>query len=142
MTIAATLADEEKVQIRHHLGFMNAQEAATFVLGVPASLETQFVIEAAFTKILPAALGLVRKLLARCEATEAQYFDDQENLAVEQVGSIKLRADEGEQLMQVGGRYDYWRQGLANALGIWCNPYDRRFALGAGTSGINVSVRG
>lgn len=142
MALIATLTPDERVRIRHHLGFLNVQEAATFALGVPAAVETQFVIEGAFDKLLEAALPLVRRLLAACDSTEAQFFDNQENLAVTKVGGIQLRDDEGNELMGANKRYDYWRRALANAFGIWVNPFDGRPGLGAGSNGINVSVRG
>lgn len=130
------LTEEEKVRIRHHLGFLNVGQASTFVLGTPASVDVSFIIENAFTKILPAALSLVRELLARCDATEGQLFDDQPNLAVDKVCEIELRKDEMQQLDM---RYERWRQALANAMGIYCNPYDKRMI---GGQPLNVPVFG
>ncbi len=135
MSIAA-LTDDERVRIRHHLGFLNVSGAATFALGVPQAVEPMFAIERAFQLVLPTALGLVRLLLARCDATEAQRFDNQENLAVTSVCDIDLRADEQQAL---GKNYDYWRNALANALGVYANPFDKR---DIGGSGLNVPVLG
>ena len=130
--------DEEKVRCRHHLGFLNVQEAYTFVLGTPAGVETQFVIEGALNRILPAAMPLFRELLAKCDATEAQRFEDQDSLVASKVGTIDLRGREGQvaQAMQ----YDYWRQGLSNLLGIYVNPFDKRTDISGG--GLNVRVQG
>ncbi len=130
------LTEEEKVRIRHHLGFLNVGQASTFALGTPASVDVVFIIENAFGKILPAALSLVRELMAKCDATEQQLFDDQGNLAVDKVCEIELRKDEMEQLDK---RYERWRQALANAMGIYSNPYDKRM-IGGG--GINCPVFG
>lgn len=129
---------EEKVRARHHLGFLNVDEAYTFVLGTPAGVETQFIIEGALNRILPSAMPLFRELLAKCDATEAQRFDDQDSLVASRVGSIELRGREGQvaQAMQ----YDYWRQGLANLMGIYVNPFDKRTDLSGG--GLNVRVQG
>lgn len=137
-----SLTPQQKAKIRHHLGYLGVQEVSTFVFGTPASVETQFMIEGAFDNLLPETLPLVVLFLERCDATEQQFFDDTENLAVDQVGNIKLRADEGEQLMGMGGRYDYWRRALANAFGCAPNPFDKRPGLGVGANGVNIRVMG
>lgn len=131
--------DEEKVRCRHHLGFLNVQEAYTFVLGTPAGVETQFIIEGALNRMLPAALPLFRELLAKCDSTEAQRFEDQEALVASKVGSIDLRGREGQ--VGLALQYDYWRQGLANLLGIYVNPFDKRSDVSGG-GGLNVRVEG
>ena len=77
------LTDLEKVKIRHHLGFLNVQAASTFVLGTPAAVETQFIIEGAFTRILDAALEECRRHIAILDKIEQQMIDDQEFLAVD-----------------------------------------------------------
>lgn len=128
----ASLTPAEKVLIRHHLGYLNVQAAQTFVLGVPAAVEPQFIIEGAMDKLLEEALPQVRKILGVLELLEGQKIEDYENLAVSELGSIKLRPDEQEKLEE---QLDYWRGALANALGIVHNPFDKR-----GGNGINVPV--
>jgi hypothetical protein len=116
-------------------------QAQTFVLGVPAAVQTQFVIEGALNNLLPSALPLFEDLLAKLDVTEQQIFDNTPNVAVDRVDEIELRADELKQLIL---RYRYWQGGLCNLLGIPPNPYDQRPMLGAGWgnggAGINVSV--
>lgn len=128
-------SNEEKVRIRHHLGYLNVGAAATFVLGAPAAVETTFIIESAMDKVLPAAETLVRELVAKCDAVEAQMMENQELLAVTQVDEIGVRQDEFQALLH---RYHYWRNGLANVLGVYPNPFDKRFVGGAGA--LNVPV--
>jgi hypothetical protein len=127
--------EEEKVRIRHHLGYLNVAAAATFVLGAPAGVETTFIIESAMNKVLPAAETLARELIAKCDAVEAQLIENQELLAVTQVDEIGVRQDEFQALLH---RYHYWRNGLANVLGVYPNPFDKRFEGGAGS--INLPV--
>lgn len=131
------LTDEEKVRIRHHLGFLNVQEAYTFVLGTPAGVETQFIIEGAFLRLLPAAVPLVRELLAKCDSTEGQKFENQENLVVSKVGSIELRGPEEQKELEKA--LNNWRGALANALGVYKNPFDKRDDA---SGGLNVPVIG
>jgi hypothetical protein len=129
------LAPEEKVRVRHHTGYMNIQNAQSFALGIPAAVQTQFLVEGSMTLILPEALSKFREILQKCDCTEGQMFEDQELLAVENIGSIKVRQDEQKALRDV---YIYWRAELCNMLGIIPNPYDARFP---GGGGINVPVQ-
>ena len=128
-----SFTQEEKVRIRHHMGYLNVDAVQTFVLGSPAGVETQFIIEGAMNRVLPEALNLARNILAKCGFVESQILDNQELLAVTAVGEISVRQDEFQALQH---RYHYWRNGLANVLGCYPNPFDKRFE---GT-GLNVSV--
>lgn len=127
--------DDEKVRIRHHLGYYNIALAAAFALGTPAGLEPAFIIEIAMNKVLTSAEPLVRRLIAQCDATEDQIAENTANLAATQVDEIALNPKEFEQLQ---ARLNYWRGGLANALGIYQNPFDKR----AGMGGLNRRVSG
>lgn len=127
------LTAEEKVKIRHHMGYLNVAAAQTFVLGSPAGVETQFIIEGAMDKVLDAALTEVRRHLAILDQLEAQMVEDHELLAVNTVGEIDIREDEQEALDK---RYQRWQRSLGNLLGCYPNPYDKRFA----GSSINVPV--
>lgn len=125
------LTEQEKIKIRHHLGFLNVAEVSTFVLGTPAAVETQFVIEGAMNRVLEAALPELRRQLQILDSIEEQMVADHELLAVEKIGEITLRKDEQEALVRV---YDRWRESLANLLGVYPNPWDKR------GGGINVPV--
>jgi hypothetical protein len=131
--------DEEKVQIRHALGYQQGQLAYTFVLGVPASVQSQFPIEVAMDKILPEAAGLVRRHLQILERIEFQGVEDYELMAVSQIDEIHVNPDEHKKLFGNHG-YMRWRASLANLFGIAPNPYDMRFT-GMGTAGINSRVQ-
>jgi len=126
--------DEEKVRIRYHAGYLNVAASQTFVLGAPAGVETQFIIEGAMNRVLPEAETLVRNLLAKCDFVETQILENQELLAVTAVGEITVRQDEFQALQQ---RYNWWRKALVNALGVDVNPFDKRYT----GIGLNVSVQ-
>lgn len=129
------LTEEEKVQLRHHTGYLNVAEAQTFVLGVPAAVETQFIIEGAMNRVKESALPLVRKLLGYCETVEAQKVCDLELAAVNRLDSIDINQEEQSQLDR---QYDYWVNSLCNAIGCARNPFDARKFNASG--GINVRV--
>ena len=129
------LTEQERVKIRHHLGYLNVAEAQTFVFGTPAAVETQFLVEGAMNRVLDSALPEVRRHVAILDQIEDQMIADHELLAVSKVGEIDVRPDEQEALDL---RYERWRQSLANLLGIYPNPFDKRFA----GRGPNVPVMG
>jgi hypothetical protein len=131
------LTELERVKVRKHLGYLNVASVATFALGVPANIQTQFVIEPAMDLLLPQAEGIVRQYLEQLDAIEFQVFDDADTLVASKVGSIDLNPVEFEKLLQ---RYDFVRQGLANALGVFVNPYDRRFYNVNAVGGVNAQV--
>ena len=127
------LTPEEKVWIRYHLGFVGVTSIATFVLGQPAAIETQFIIESAMNLVLPESEGIVRTLIARLDNILAQMVDDHELLAIERLGEITIRKDEHNALRK---EYQFWQHSLGNVFGVRPNPYDQRFLGG----GINVPV--
>jgi len=131
--------EDEKVRIRHHLGFLNVSTAATFSLGTPANVQTQFIIEPAMDLVPVAAEKLARTLLDRLDVVDFQIFDDADTLVASRVGAIDLNPIEFEKILQ---RYNYIRGALANLLGVMPNPYDKRFynPNGGGGMGINCPV--
>lgn len=135
------LSEALKMKCRHHMGYLAVQAAQTFVLGVPAGVQTQFMIEGAFNKILPGAERYVLEYIEKLDKIECQIDEDTENVAVESIGDIVLRKDEFKQLII---RYQHWQGALANLFGVTPNPFDQRPWLGSGynggASGINVSV--
>lgn len=136
------ITEQEKVRARHHMGYLNVSAVQTFVAGIPANVESQFLIEGALNQILPQAEGQFRILLQRLDEVECQIDRNMENLAVSQVDEIKLREDEFKQLIT---RYKYWQGGIANLLAAPPNPFDQREWLGrgwGGGGGINAPVIG
>lgn len=133
MPAGTGLTDEERVKTRHHLGYLQVQAAFTFVLGIPAAVQTTFTVEGAFSRILPAALPEFRRQLSILDRIENQMVDDLELLAVSEVDEIKVRPDEQAQLWK---EYEKWRRALANMMGIAPNPWDMRLR----GAGVNVAV--
>lgn len=125
---------EEKVKLRHHMGYLNVSQVSTFQLGVPAAVETQFLIETAMNKVLPEAEGIVRQQMARLDCIEQQMVCDLELLAVKQIESIQINPDEMARLRR---EYRHHQRTLGNMLGVVPNPFDQRFP-----NAINMSVQG
>lgn len=134
------ITEAEKVCARDHLGYANFTSQSTFSLGIPAALQTTFMVEGAFTKILPQAEARFRQILARLDGIECQIEANTENVEASKIGEIELRPDAFRQLMI---RYAYWQGKLSNMLGVLPNPFDFRPWLGSGYNGgggINVGV--
>lgn len=125
--------DEEKVRIRHAMGYLNVSEVSTYQLGIPAAVETQYLIETAMNKILPEGETFMRNLLTRLETIESQMMENLENLAVESIDEIKINPKEHTKLRR---EYKHWQLSLANMLGIPPNPNDQRHL----SAGISVRV--
>lgn len=140
--MAVVVSEQDKARARDHMGYLGVQSSSTFDLGIPAGVQTQFMIEGAFSKILPSALPMFVKLLDRLDKLECELDESMEDLRATQVGSITLRDDFFEKLLQ---RYKYWRAKLGNIMGVPPNPYDFRFggalAGDAPMGGLNVSVQ-
>lgn len=130
------LTNEEKARIRHHMGYLNVQAAATFQLGVPAALQTTFMIELAFEKILPDAENMVKVFVCRMDDVEKQVFGNLDLAEIESTGSIKV---DPKRLSKLAQTYKIAQESLANLLGVPPNPFDMRSWL-QGAGGMNVPV--
>jgi hypothetical protein len=131
------LTPEERVSIKHHLGYPNAQMIETFVLGVPAAMESLFMLEGAMNAVAPAAEERVRQSLERLESVDRQIHDNQDALVLSKADEVEFRENELELLQR---RYTRWQGELCNLLGVpGPNPFDARFSAASG-QGINVSV--
>lgn len=130
---------EEKARIRHHFAYVNVSAVSTFVLGVPAALQTTFMIEGAWDKILPEAEDLARKLLCRMDQVEEAVFGGIDLADVLETGAVKVNPD---RLKELAKYYRIAQQGLANMLGVPPNYFDMRDWVNAGAAGaINVPMR-
>lgn len=104
------------------------------MLGVPAGVETQFIIEGAMNRVMEAALPECRRILQVLDSLEEQMVGDHELMAVSSLGEITVDPKEQEKLTR---RYDYWAGALANLLGAMRNPFDKRIEARVG---LNVRV--
>lgn len=127
----SALSSAEKVKVRHHLGYLNVQEAQTFVLGTPAAVETQFIIEGAMNRVLEEALPEVRRHLQILDTIEDQMVQNLELLQIKKIDTIEVNSTgsdrEQKQIVKV---YDRWVESLANLLGTYRNPFDKRKGSG------------
>lgn len=137
----AVVTSEEKVRCRHHLGYQNVESIMTFQLGVPAAMQTTFMIEGALDRIMstPGAVEKFRQLLAQCDRIEAQVFCGIDLADIEVLDTITVNR---KRLRELAQYYLIAVGGLENLLGVVRNPWDKREWLQMASGGINVSVSG
>src|ERR1700729_1578567 len=109
------ISEQDRVRCRHHLGYGAVQQSATFQLGVPAAVQTAFMIEGTWARILPSSEKLFFNLLDRLDGIERQLIEDQEDIAVEKIGDITINLKEFQMLLQ---QYKHWQGAVANMLQI------------------------
>lgn len=130
----------EKVKVRHHCGYLNVQAAQTFVLGTPAAVETQFIIEGAMDRVLEEAIPELRRHLNILDSSEEQMVMNQELLQITKIDTITINSTgEHREQRQLRQTYDYWVDSLCNLMGVVRNPYDKRLGH-FGNGGINARV--
>jgi hypothetical protein len=132
----AVLTEEEKARIRYHGGYLQIFPASAIILGVPAATQPAFLVESAMEHIPESAIAIIRTLVARCDATEANIFGSQTRMVAKSVDEIDLNPDEADQLR---GEYRYWVQKLYDNLGAPINAYASAFQSG-GRPPLNIPV--
>lgn len=133
------LTQEEMVKCRHHLGYPNVGEVQTFAFGVPAAMQTTFMIEGAMVRVLPNAEAMLRDLLAKLDKDECRADELLDIVEFESIEQTKYRDNA---LQKVAQHYLRHQQSLSNLLGIVPNPWDQREWVASGSGNINVPVQG
>lgn len=136
--MAAILGEEEKVRIRHHLGYLNVQPASAIQLGFPRASQPQFLVESAMNNILVSAVGQIRKYISILDNIEDRLVGALDRLEASKLSEITLRADEHDALER---EYYRWAQRLADDLGVPLNVYSERFRRGAAGGSLSVPVQ-
>lgn len=131
--------EQEKGQVLHHLGYPNwSQLAASIQLGFPAGSQPLFLVQQAFTRLFPDGEEQVRFDLCNCIDIENQLGDARSRFKALALGELKLNPMETQQLY---GQLTYWRNKLADDLGVVQNPYSQSAYEGM-PGGINAKVEG
>lgn len=128
---------QEKERTRYHLGYLNVKPAAAITFGVPAPMQTLFLVDAAMDRLLLETEDRVRRILCILDGIENQMVSGQAYLAATQLDDLKPRAD---QLDALEHEYDRWGRRLANNLGVPIYPYADRYRQGGTVAG-SIPVR-
>jgi hypothetical protein len=131
------MTEDEKVRIRAHMGYVNVSEVQTFVMGIPAALQTQFMIEGALNRIMPQAEGLARQYLCQMDDVIQKLFGGVDLADVVKTGNIEVNQ---KRLSELAKYYRIAQESMGNLLGVPPNPFDLRQWISTGSGGINVPV--
>lgn len=135
--MAAIIPEETKVRARHHLGYLGVEQSQTFALGIPAAVQTQFMIEGAMNRLLQQSVPRFNQVLDQLDCIECK-FAETDLSDIDEIAEIKVNR---KRLPEIAKQYCYFRSALANLLGTVPNPYDQRSLIVMGDGGINASVQ-
>jgi hypothetical protein len=131
--------EQEKARVKHHLGYPDwVQLAASMQLGFPAGSQPLFLVEQAFQRLTLGGEESVRCDLCNCEETEGQMATSRGRMKASKLGELHTNRDEPRQLRE---ELIYWRQKLADDLGVVQNPYSQSAYMGD-PGGVNSRVEG
>lgn len=133
----------EKERIRYHMGYLQVQPAASISYGIPAPIQTLFLLESAMDRLISGAEDRVRKLITTLDEIECRMLDGQNYLMADQLADITIRKNHIDQLED---EYCRWAARLADTLGAPLYPGAVRFKRLFGAGGVNqagsIPVRG
>ncbi len=134
------LTNDEREQIRYHLGYMQVTAASAIQLGIPRPTTTIFLVEDAMSNLREAAEPRVRSILGILADVETKLVASQDRLAALKLGNLELRGVKPGTSEGDGLEYEYtrWAGRLADILGVPFYPGSHRFANSG--SNVNVSV--
>jgi len=130
------LTDPERERVRYHMGYQSVSFPTILALGVPATGETQFILERALQNVLPEAEPGVRRAIQELDCIEDQLSTMRGSLEVSAAGGgVKLRGPEA--FRELEEQYVFWVTGLSDTLGSPVNPMGHRLSrLGLGGSSV------
>jgi len=122
------LSESDRARARHHLGYTGVEPASAILLGYPSTSQPQFLLESSMSRLLPETVPLVLRDLQILDCIEGQMVDSFRRLKAQQLGDLKLRNSNEEPTEHdlLERTYAYWRDRLADDLGVVPNPYGRR----------------
>lgn len=86
-------------------------------------------------RLLEAAMPTARNIIQVLDTIESQMVNDLELLSVLKVDEIDINNKEQEQLKT---QYQFWQNALSNLMGVYPNPFDKRF--NNASMGLNIPV--
>lgn len=136
VTQLAQPTEQEKVRARYHLGYLDVSAVSTYIIGVPAMVQTQFMIERALNALNMPAYPKFQWMLGELDRLECQWLGGSNLAEVNRVDTVEINR---ERTKEFGQMYSTMRSALANMLGIVPNPFDQRDIF-LGGMGVNVPV--
>lgn len=122
------------------MGYLSVAPAASITFGLPAPIQSLFLVELAMNNLLPEGEDRIRRLIALLDQIECQMIEGQAYLVANKVDELEIRQDNIDKLED---EYSRWASRLADQLGAPLYPGSTKFRklfrdVGAG----NIPVRG
>jgi len=135
--MGAEITIDERAEILRFLGYPNWNKLAQSVqLGVPSQAHAEFLVRQAFARIAPESRDLIRRDLCELKDIECQLSESRSRLKANRLGDLHINRHEQKQLRR---ELEYWRNRLADDLGVYVNPWSN-FEMVYGGNG-NMSRR-
>lgn len=133
----AALSESDRVRTRHHLGYLNIEPGVSISFGFPSAQQPEFLVERAMNNVIDQAVGRIIATLDTLDCIEDKLRSSIEQLAVQQLGELKLRNNNDEQNVcdLLEREYVRWAKRLADDLGAPLNVFSERFRATGGTMG-------
>lgn len=136
---SAALDTREVERVRYHMGYLSTAPAASINFGLPAPIQTLFLVDLAVTLLLPEGVDRVRRILTILDRIEDKMIDGQDYLVANKIDGLEIREDHIDKLED---EYCRWASRLSDELGAPLYPGSTKFArLFAKTTG-SIPVRG
>lgn len=136
------LTAQEKERTRYHLGYGNVEPSASISFGVPAPVQTLFLLEEAMNRMLPEGEDRIRRYLKILDDIECKLVDAQDRLAAKSLGELVLERDHGNEPDLLEREYARWGMRLAEHLRVPIYPYAERYKQFAASMAGSIPVRG
>lgn len=127
----------EKERIRYHMGYLQVTPAAAITYGIPAPIQTLFLLESAMDRVIANAEDRVRRLITVLDEIECRMLDGQNYLVADQLSDITIRKDNIDKLED---EYCRWAARLADTLGAPLYPGAERFRRMYGSGPMQAGI--
>ena len=129
------LDHRERERVRYHMGYLSVQPAASIQFGLPAPIQTLFLVELAMTNLLDEGVDRVRRLISLLDKIECKMIEFQDYLAAQSIDNMKINLQGIDQLED---EYSRWASRLSDELGAPLYPGAAKFkklfrSLGGGS---------
>lgn len=133
----------EKEQILYHMGYLGVSPAAAITFGLPAPVQTLFLVQSAIERVLPHSEDRIRQHVKILDDIECKMQGGQDFLVVNRVDSTEIREDHIDKLED---EYCRWASRLSDILGAPLYPgsakFRRLFGVGGSNMAGSIPVRG
>ncbi len=121
---SAIFSQEEQGRTLYHLGYLTQNVASFLSFGVLTLTQPMFIVVNALQHVPQSRVAIIRDLIAKLDTIEQKIFEAADYLVATKLEQLELRDDYPDLLE---AEHTRWAHRLADALGVYVNPYSPRF---------------